>query len=96
MGNFVFSLPGTQAPEMEIFGCATVHTHWRDTYNLDVPAFVAGLQGVNHHAWFDHLARQLLRPREFLVCEAARIYALTVMDLARPLVDQLGEAASRK
>jgi len=96
VGNFVFSLPGTQAPEMEIFGCATVHAHWRDTYNLDVPTFVAGLQGANHHAWFDRLARRLLRPREFLVCEAARIYALTVMDLARPLVDQLGEAASRK
>jgi predicted ATPase len=94
--NFVFSLPGLQAPEMEIFGCVDVHAHWNQTYDLDVPAFLAGLQGVDHHHWFQRLARRLSRTRDFVVGEAARIYAQTIQDAARVLVDQLGEAASRK
>jgi predicted ATPase len=93
---FVFRLPGAKPPEQEIFSSSAVQAFWRDTYPLDVAGFLAELAGVDHHDWFTRLAHRVGRTRDFLVGEAARIYAQSLGSAPDPLVEQLGEAASRK
>lgn len=92
--NFVFKLPGTMPPEREVFGNAAVKQLWSSTYRLDVDSFLAELAGVDHHGWFDRLAARVGRDRAFLVGEACRVYAGSV--LFDPLVELLREAASKK
>jgi predicted ATPase len=93
---FVFCLPGSKAPEFELFENATVQAFWATTYGLDVKAFVASLAGVDPHDWFDKLASRVGQTREFVIGEAARVYATANKDAARILLEQLREAASRK
>jgi predicted ATPase len=95
-GSFIFRLPGTKPPEQELFASAAVQASWANTYHLDVAGFLAELNGVDHHDWFDRLALRVGRTRDFLVGEAARVYAHSLGSATDPLVEQLGEAASRK
>lgn len=94
--SFVYKLPGSKPPEKEIFTSKDVRTHWQTQYQLDVTDFLAGLKNVDHHEWFERLAHRVGRTRDFLVGEAARVYAKEVAGVARPLITQLGEAATRK
>ena len=93
---FVFCLPGSKPPEAELFADANVQAHWAATYGLDVKSFLASLAGVDSHDWFDKLASRVGQTREFIVGEAARVYATANRDAARILVEQLREAASNK
>jgi hypothetical protein len=94
--SFIFRLPGTKPPEQELFASAAVQASWANTYDLDAAGFLAELNGVDHHDWFDRLALRVGRTRDFLVGEAARVYAHSLGSATDPLVDQLGEVASRK
>jgi hypothetical protein len=92
---FVFCLPGSK-PEAELFENASVQAHWATTYGLDVKAFIASLTGVDPHDWFDKFAARVGQTREFVIGEAARVYATANRDAARILLEQLREAASKR
>lgn len=95
--NFVFKLPGSRPPEKELFKNPQVQQHWREMYGLDVKGFLVGLGQVDHHTLFGHLAYRLSRDKDFLIGEAARIYAASLPENeANALVEQLKDTAGRQ
>lgn len=96
VSNFVFKLPGSKAPEKEIFANTAVQAFWESQYRIDLQAFLKGLS-VNHHNWFDALAAAVGRDPIVLAGEAARVYAksLHASDV-KAIVASLKEAMDRK
>jgi predicted ATPase len=93
--SYVFRLPGSKPPEPEIFQSTAVQNFWLNEYQLDTAALIAELADVNHHDWFDRLSHRVNRSREFLVGEAARVYARSLGTATDELVAQLKDAASK-
>lgn len=92
----IFKLPGTQAPEKEIFGNAAVRDYVLNTYTLNLADFMGGLGDLDHHDWFARLSKRVSQDETVLVGELARIYSASIPEgEAASLIQQLKEA-SRK
>jgi predicted ATP-dependent endonuclease of OLD family len=92
-GN-MFKLPGTRAPERELFASLAVQELVRTSYNLELHDFEAGLAGVDHHQWCERLAAQVQQTEPALVSEMARAYAKSLPEIdASSLRDLLREAS---
>lgn len=92
----IFKLPGTEAPEKELFACAAAQKLIATTYGMNLVDFQTGLVDVDHHEWCARLAGRLNHEESALLCEMARAYAEQIPESERTsLVDQLKEA-SRK
>lgn len=71
----LFKLPGTQAPEKEMFNNSAVKAHILSTYGISIDDFATTLAGVDHHEWFNRLAQNIGQDEAALTREVARIYA---------------------
>jgi predicted ATPase len=90
----IFKLPGTAAPERELFGSAAVRELIKTSYSLDLGDFQTGLAGVDHHDWCERLAVQVHQTEAALVSEMARAYAKSLPETeASSLRDLLREAS---
>jgi predicted ATPase len=92
----IFKLPGSQAPEREIFGCAAVRDYILKTYRVNVEDFLSGVDGSNHHEWFKLLATCVSAEESALVCEVARVYAAALSEAEIASLTTLLKEASRK
>lgn len=69
----VMTLPGSQAPEKEVFGHPAVKTHFaRAPFNLDIATTLAGV--ANHHAYARTIAGSLMMEETAVVSDACRAY----------------------
>ena len=77
--NNIFTLPGSQPPEKELFATGKVCDYLQSTYNLDWADYYAGkgLQSINHHNWIPELAEYLSLEKYSLTSELARVYSET-------------------
>ena len=92
----IFKLPGSQAPEKEVFANTDVHKHILSTYGIRLKDFMVTLRKIDHHDWFSRLAIELSIDESSLMCELARIYAKSVPEPeAFSLTNQL-KAAIKK
>ena len=92
----IFTLPGTQPPEKEIFRSEAARDYLQHTYNLNLGDFVAGLGDLDHHEWIPRLSKRACQEETMLTVELARVYAGSVSEAeAASLLHQLKEA-SRK
>ena len=88
----VFSLPGSQPPEREVFESRTVREYLAHHYDLDWADFGVTLQ-TDHHTWFAALARRLNMDKSALLAELAREYVRGLAEAeVQALVTLLQEA----
>jgi predicted ATPase len=91
--HFVFKLPGSSPPEIELLQTAAVQEHIERQYQIDRHQLMQELQGVDCHRFFRIIGEKTSRRPDHLIAEAARVYAATIpaSDAGR-LVSQLTEA----
>lgn len=95
-GDNIYRLPGTQAPEKELFSNAAVKEHMTSNYGVNLDDFMVTLAEVDHHDWFERLADHVSLDRSALICETSRVYARGVLEnVANSLVMQLKESIRR-
>jgi hypothetical protein len=88
-----FTLPGTRAPELELFDNAAVAEHVKENYGLDLGDFRATLVDVDHHDWLGRLAMRVQHDKAALTGELARVFAKSLSEsIAFALAKQLREA----
>lgn len=75
----IFTLPGSQAPEKELFLNPNVTAHILEKYDIIWADYHAGrgLQNVDHHEWLRGLAVHISLDEQSLTRELARAYAET-------------------
>jgi predicted ATPase len=72
----VFSLPGEKKkPEVVLFNDTAVINHMRTNYHMDLPSFVATVNNIDPHGWFERLANRLNIDENNILGEVARAYA---------------------
>jgi hypothetical protein len=91
----IFTLPGTQPPEKELFSCVEVKAHVQKIYGVSLQDFATRLVGVDHHEWCNRLASHLAIDENALVWEIARVYAHCVPEAEANRLAQLLKEASR-
>lgn len=92
----IFKLPGTKAPEIEVFVNTEVERCLLSNYGINLKDFMASISELDHHDWFTRLANELTLDESSLTCELARIYARAIPETeASSLIDQL-KAAIKK
>jgi hypothetical protein len=75
--DHVMSLPGTLAPEKEVFGSEAVKSYFAaDPYRLDIDARLAGVS--DHHDYAESIADALSVAEPSVVTEACRAYVAGV------------------
>lgn len=90
----IFKLPGTEAPEKELFGAESVKSFMVERYQLDLDDYSTCLIGVDHHDWFNYLARHLNQNRMALITETVQAYVNALSENETDaLVNQLREAS---
>jgi predicted ATPase len=94
-GENVFTLPGTEPPEKELFSNDAVKAHVQRIYRTSLQDFVTGLVGVDHHDWCRRLANHLAVSEAALVWEIARVYAQSIPEAEAASLAQLLREASR-
>ena len=92
----IFKLPGTRAPERELFDSAAVRDLILDSYGLELHDFEAGLAGVDHHEWCEKLAARIHQIEAALVSEMARAYVKALPETETTNLSQLLKEASGK
>lgn len=77
--NNIFTLPGQEPPEKELFSSTKVLDYLKSTYGMVWQDYYAGrgLQNVDHHNWIKDLAEHLSVEKQSLTRELARSYAET-------------------
>ena len=92
----IFKLPGNLPPEKELFLNSAVQTHLQSVYKVDIAEFLGAVSQVDHHQWFDRLAKRVLVSEPALVQEAARIYATNLAEAeVESMTAQLKESIRR-
>jgi len=92
----VFKLPGTQAPERELFASVAVKGYVAQTYGINLDDLTATLVGVDHHEWFARLSELANQDEGALIGEVARVYARNLPELeVSTLVTLLKEGSRR-
>ncbi len=94
--NYVFKLPGRNAPELELIKSTKFREVLLTTYQIEVDNFIASIRTYDCHRCFSLLAKQLNVHESYLLTEAARGYAPECNRYeAEVLIEQLKEAGSR-
>jgi len=77
--NNIFTLPGAEPPEKELFSTTRVRDYLQSAYGIVWEDYYAGrgLQNVDHHNWIRGLAENLSVEKQSLTRELARVYAET-------------------
>ena len=93
----IFVLPGKLAPERELFGNPKIKTFIQEEYQLNLADFYSScLVDINHHQWFDKLAKKLCIEELGLITELSKIYVKSLPENEIFfLVSQLKEACSK-
>lgn len=91
----IFKLPGTQAPEKEMLGVASIATLLQQSYGIVLADFLAEVGNMDHHRYLPELADRATVTVEHLTGELARVYAAQIpANDAKSLVDQIKDASS--
>ena len=95
--HHIYKLPGTLAPEEGLFLCSEVRTYLAQQYPiLDLNAIEAEMRNQNCHDYFKEISRKVDCEEEFVIREAARIYApVADANESRVLVDLLKDEVGR-
>ena len=94
--NYIFKLPGQNAPEWELINSIQFREILRKTYQIQVDDFIASSGTSDCHRYFPLLAAQLNVDPSHLLTEAARSYASECNRYeAEVLIEQLKDAGSR-
>lgn len=94
--NFIFKLPGSQPPEVEMLAAQAVKEIFQNQYGVNIDDFLAANAALDHHQYFAQLEEQTGRSRSMLVGECARAFAPTLPQVeVDALVQQLKDAANR-
>jgi hypothetical protein len=94
-GENIFKLPGTRAPEVEMFDAPAVAEFVRQRYGVSLRDFAASLGDAEHHEWFPRLATHCSVDQRALVTECATVFVGSLSEADRSgLVGLLKEAAS--
>lgn len=91
----IFKLPGSSAPEKELFACQEVKIFIQKEYSLDLNDFQNPyLVNVDHHQWFEKLSQRVNVEELALVTEVSRVYARSLFNNneADSLINQLKQA----
>jgi predicted ATPase len=92
----LFKLPGTRAPEYELFDSEAIKDYLRKQYGIELADFAAGLVGVDHHEWIERLSRRVAQQTDALLAEIARVYVSGLPEnVTSSLTEQLKDAAGR-
>jgi len=92
--NNLFKLPGSNAPEIEIFNAMAVSRHLQEQYGYSLADFLAANRGSNHHEWSQKIANDLSLTEDSLISELSKIYANSLPENeAGTLVNQLKEVS---
>ncbi len=70
----IFKLPGTKAPEKELFESPNVITWISDGLSVQSAEVAAAIQGRDHHEWINVLAEIVCRSKESLLHDLAATY----------------------
>ncbi len=92
----IFKLPGTRAPEKELFDCPAVRQLISASYALNLRDFEAGLAGIDHHEWCERLSQRVQQNEAALVAEMARAYARSLPETETSNLCYLLREASRR
>ena len=93
----IFKLPGSEAPEKQMFDSKPVKERIEATYGLAWDDFRAGLGSADHHGWCRALAGRVAQEEAAILSELARAYAASVSENeAAGLLQQLKAAAEKK
>ncbi|MFZ1935355.1 MAG: AAA family ATPase [Thermoguttaceae bacterium] len=79
----IYKLPGTRAPEVELFESAAVSEFIQNRYAISLANFKASIGNTEHHEWFSSLADKCAVDETALVAECARVYAESLPDTER-------------
>lgn len=85
----IFKLPGSQAPEKELFKNLEVKNYISKTYKINFDDFAVSLSS-DHHKWFKQLAIKVNETETALIGELSRVYAVSINETE--LVKSLKEA----
>ncbi len=92
----IFTLPGRQAPEKDLFESNAVKIHIQSAYGINLDDFATSLVGINHHYWFERLAQRINIDELALVTEVSKVYVSSLSELViSTLTEQLKEASRR-
>ena len=92
----IFKLPGTLPPEKELFSNEAVKDYIFSMYGVNLNDFRVGLEGVDHHYWFERLSNYLNIDESALLNETARVYARSISEVEiTPLTTVIKEASRR-
>ncbi len=92
----IFKLPGSQAPEKEVFANTNVKEYLLATYSFNLDDFMATVHMIDHHDWFSKLADALCIDEVSVTSELARIYAKAILEAeASSLTNQLKAAITK-
>lgn len=92
--NAIYSFPGTQPPEREVFECESVIEEMQAAFGLDVTNAL-NLAGVdNHHDIVDALAIAADALPDYLMCVAIKAYVASLgPDVFAPAIDEIRQRA---
>jgi hypothetical protein len=93
----IFVLPGTLAPEKELFSNQKIQAFIQEEYKLNLADFKSSyLVDIDHHQWFEKLAEKLCIEELGLITEISKIYVKSLQENEIFfLVSQLKEACSK-
>ena len=93
----IFVLPGTLAPEKELFSNQKIKAFIQEEYKLNLADFNSSyLVDIDHHQWFEKLAEKLCIEELGLITEISKIYVKSLPEnQIFSLVSQLKEACSK-
>lgn len=86
-------MPGSTAPEKEIFANSSVKEYVNSKYGINLDDFAAEVSGVDHHEWPAILAQHIDQNEQAIIGELADIYARSIPEIeAVSLVSLLKES----
>jgi len=92
----IFKLPGALPPERELLQSGAVQEYLQSNYGIDMGEFVAAIAELDHHEWFDRLAKRVVASEPALVQEAARVYAQSLPESEVDLITKQLQESIRK
>jgi len=92
----IFSLPGSEPPERELFKNKAVIGMLGQDYDLNFNDFLTSLSGVDHHHWINVLAKKIDQDQGALLREMSRAYAKNLPETDAVTLTNLLKETSKK
>jgi ABC-type cobalamin/Fe3+-siderophores transport system ATPase subunit len=88
--NNVFSFPGTQAPEKEVYSCQEVKALISSEFGIDCDNVLAQRNIIDHHKFSEAIADEASTSTDYLCTLAVKTYLISLgSDSIRPLITSL-------